>query len=144
MKKSFVIGIVLIALVIVGIFLFSNLYKSPGQQGNTQTDTGINPFLDNTSVPSENTNPGVTAQTFDVMIQNMAFSPQTVTINVGDTVVWTNKDSVSHTVTSDSGAELGSNSLSKSGTYSHTFTMAGTYKYHCAIHTSMKGTIIVQ
>ncbi|MDO8528533.1 MAG: cupredoxin family copper-binding protein [Nanoarchaeota archaeon] len=78
-----------------------------------------------------------------VKISNFAFSPSTLTINVGGKVVWTNMDSAPHTVVSDSGNEISSSSLSNGGTYSHTFNTAGTYDYHCSIHPSMKGTIVV-
>ena len=78
-----------------------------------------------------------------VNIENFAFSPGTLTIKVGQTVTWTNKDSTSHTVTSDSGNELISSTLSNSQTYTHTFNSVGTFNYHCSIHTSMKASIIV-
>jgi plastocyanin len=67
-----------------------------------------------------------------------------LTINVGDTVIWTNLDSVAQDVVSDSGNELSSITLGQGGTYSHTFTKAGTYPYHCSINQYMKGKIIVQ
>jgi len=67
-----------------------------------------------------------------------------LTIKEGDTVVWTNMDSMSHTIKSDSGSELSSNSLSNGQTYSHTFNSVGTFNYHCSIHPSMKAKIIVQ
>ena len=57
---------------------------------------------------------------------------------------WTNRDSVRHTVTSDSGNELDSELLSQSGSYSHTFAQTGTYDYHCKPHPYMTGTIIVE
>lgn len=55
-------------------------------------------------------------------------------------------DAAPHTVTSDVGSvknELDSPTLAKGYTYSHTFNEIGTYAYHCSIHTSMKGKIIV-
>ncbi len=79
----------------------------------------------------------------NIEISGFAFSPATMTISVGDTVTWTNMDIMSHTVTSDSGTELGSSSFGKGGTYSHTFSTPGTFAYHCSIHSSMKGTVIV-
>jgi len=72
------------------------------------------------------------------------FSPDTVTIRQGDSVKWINGDNQPHTVTSDSGSELSSDSLGEGGSYSHTFLKSGTYTYHCAIHPEMKGTVIVQ
>ncbi len=80
----------------------------------------------------------------NIEIKNFAFSPSTLTIKVGETVTWANIDSTSHTVTSDSGSELGSDTLSPSQSYSHTFNTVGTFDYHCSIHTSMKGKIIVE
>ena len=66
-----------------------------------------------------------------VSINNLAFSPATMNINVGDTVTWTNNESsnIQHTVTSDSGAELSSALLSPGQTYAHTFSTAGTFAY---------------
>ncbi len=81
--------------------------------------------------------------TVQVTIQNFAFSPKTLTVAPGTTVMWTNKDSAPHTVTSDSGSTLASGDLSQGKSYTHTFTKAGTYMYHCAIHPYMKATVIV-
>jgi len=78
-----------------------------------------------------------------VTIQNFAFSPKTLTVAPGTTIMWTNKDSAPHTVTSDSGSTLASGDLSQGKSYTHTFTKAGTYAYHCAIHPFMHGTVIV-
>ena len=80
----------------------------------------------------------------NIEIKGFAFSPDTLTINVGDTVTWTNMDSAKHTITSDSGSELDSELLSKNQIYSHTFNTKGTYDYHCSVHTSMTGNIIVE
>lgn len=75
------------------------------------------------------------------------FAPQTVTISVGTTVVWTNRTSISHTVTSDDGKSFDSgmaNPITAGMTFSFKFTKPGTYKYHCALHPEMMvGTIIV-
>ena len=81
--------------------------------------------------------------TMPVTIQNFAFSPQTITVAPGTTVIWTNKDNVDHTVTSDTGAWPDSGSLATNQTFSHTFTKAGTYPYHCSIHPSMTARVIV-
>jgi predicted lipoprotein with Yx(FWY)xxD motif len=80
-------------------------------------------------------------KTINVNIQSFAFSPQEVKINRGDTVVWTNSDSAPHTVSSDSGKELDSGTLSKGQTFSHTFDSAGTFAYHCSNHPSMKAKV---
>ena len=79
----------------------------------------------------------------EVWIQNMAFNPTNMTVAVGTTVKWTNKDAITHTVTSDTGS-FDSGNLSGNGIYSFTFTTAGSYPYHCKIHTYMTATITVQ
>jgi plastocyanin len=76
-------------------------------------------------------------------IENFAFSPATLTVKAGTTVTWTNRDSAPHTVTSDAGA-FGSDTMPRGGTYQFTFSQPGTFTYHCSIHPSMKGTVIVQ
>jgi amicyanin len=85
-------------------------------------------------------------RTIKVDIKSFAFDPKTIAITRGDTVVWTNMDAAPHRVFSDIGSvktELDSPTLAKGDTYSHTFSELGTYAYHCSIHTSMKGEIIV-
>src|SRR4051812_38839909 len=84
-----------------------------------------------------------TRATVPVTIQNFAFSPQTLTVAPGTTVVWTQKDSTAHTVTSDTGAWPDSGSLAQGKTFAHTFTQPGTYPYHCAIHPFMTAKVIV-
>ena len=64
-----------------------------------------------------------------------------MTIRVGTTVTWTNKDDGEHTVTSDDGVFNGS--VTDGATFSFTFTEAGEFPYHCDIHRSMKTKIIV-
>lgn len=78
----------------------------------------------------------------EIEIEDFAFNPKTVTITVGTTVKWSNKDNASHTVTGDDGS-WGSNSLAKGDTYSFTFTKPGTFSYYCSAHPSMKATITV-
>ncbi len=79
-----------------------------------------------------------------VTIKDFAFSPATITVSVGTIVTWTNEDPATHKVISDSGSEMDSPDIPTGQTYSHTFNAAGTYAYHCGIHPSMKGTVIVQ
>ncbi len=76
-----------------------------------------------------------------VTIKNFAFSPAEITIKVGDTVTWTEQDSVHHTTT---GSIWGSGDLGQGQTYSKTFDKDGTYDYGCDYHPSMKGKVIVE
>jgi plastocyanin len=83
------------------------------------------------------------AATSAVTIQNSAFAPPTTTIKVGDTVTWTNRDAFSHTSTSDTGT-WDTGVITAGASHSFTFTSAGTFAYHCAIHAFMHGTIVVE
>jgi LPXTG-motif cell wall-anchored protein len=79
----------------------------------------------------------------NVTIRNFAFSPKSVTIDVGDTVTWTNEDSVKHSATAEDGSfDTGLLGNGRSG--SNTFDEAGAFQYFCKPHPSMKGTITVR
>lgn len=77
-----------------------------------------------------------------VTIQSFAFRPQTVTINAGDTITWTNADPLAHTATSDTGA-FDTGTIPAGGSKLIPFAVAGRYAYHCSIHPAMTGTIVV-
>jgi amicyanin len=79
-----------------------------------------------------------------VRIEDFAFSPANIVVDVGTTVTWTNEDSVAHTVTSNGGGELASPLLGKNKTFSRTFDKPGTYAYHCTPHSNMKGLVTVR
>jgi plastocyanin len=79
--------------------------------------------------------------TVNVNISSFAFTPPSLTVNVGDTVMWT-VTSGTHTTTSDTGV-WNSGNLSTGNTFSFTFTSPGTFPYHCAIHTFMTASITV-
>jgi plastocyanin len=82
-----------------------------------------------------------------------AFSPNPIQTKVGDTIIWTNNDSVPHTVTSGTGPndpnmgkdfDVGiSTPISPGSTFSHKFTTAGEFPYFCQIHPTMVGNVIV-
>lgn len=85
------------------------------------------------------------AATVDVDIANFSFSPQTKTINAGDQVRWTNRDSFTHTVTRTSRTDpFDSGNLGQDNSFTQTFAAPGNYEYHCSIHSSMTGTIVVR
>ena len=91
-----------------------------------------------------NTAPAAAAASADsVTIANFAFAPKSITVAPGQRVTWTNKDGATHTVTEDKGA-WDSKNLPSGATFQHTFDQAGTFTYHCAIHSSMVGTVVVK
>jgi plastocyanin len=101
-------------------------------------------------------------QTVEVSMKNNpkgVFVPATVNIKVGDTVKWTNPAVITHTVTFDPAqaatasnvvlpagvTPFGSDNMEEDATFSHTFTVKGTYKYICKMHEAMGlvGTVVV-
>ncbi|HYN48016.1 MAG TPA: cupredoxin family copper-binding protein [Candidatus Nanopelagicales bacterium] len=79
-----------------------------------------------------------------VTIAGFAFEPAALTVKVGATVTWANKDSATHTVTWVDGSQ-GSGSLTDGGApYARTFDAPGTFAYACGIHPAMKGTVVVE
>jgi LPXTG-motif cell wall-anchored protein len=77
-----------------------------------------------------------------VTIKDFEFVPPSVTINVGDTVTWTNQGPTEHTATAN-GGEFDTGLLDKGDSSSHTFNKADTFSYICRPHPFMKGTIKV-
>ena len=77
-----------------------------------------------------------------VTIKDFDFAPKTITVNVGDTVTWTNQGPSPHTATAEGKFDTGTLNEGESG--SHTFTEAGTINYICTPHPFMKGTVVVQ
>ncbi|KRQ95416.1 cupredoxin domain-containing protein [Bradyrhizobium valentinum] len=101
-------------------------------------------------------------KTVEVVMKNSpkgVFVPATVNISVGDTVRWTNPSAIAHSVTFDPAqaatasdvalpagvAPFDSGNMGEDATFSHTFTVKGTYKYVCKFHEAMgmAGTVVV-
>jgi plastocyanin len=79
-----------------------------------------------------------------VDITQAGFTPNKVTIDFGDTVTWTNKDTANHQVLADQGAFPTSPVLQPNQTYSYTFTKSGSFAYRDALNTNRRGTIVVR
>ncbi len=94
---------------------------------------------------------GLLAAVYDVTIENFAYTPEVLSIQVGDTVRWTNRDFIIHTATSQTGngtlvpsGVFDSGDLDFDGVYQFTFTQAGTFYYYCLPHgSSMQATVTV-
>jgi plastocyanin len=86
--------------------------------------------------------PSAPAVTFNVSVQDFAFSPSSTTIKVNDQVTWTWAGAALHTTTSTTG--LWDSPLQTSGSFSHTFTSAGSFPYLCTTHTFMTASVTVQ
>src|SRR5215831_14367242 len=81
--------------------------------------------------------------TVEVKIDNFSFGPQSITVAVGTSVKWTNRDDIPHTVVSSEGV-FKSRVLDTDETFSFTFSKAGSYPYFCSIHPKMTGTVLVK
>jgi plastocyanin len=77
-----------------------------------------------------------------VSIDGFAFAPVTLTVPVGTTVTWTNRDEEPHTVAASDGS-FHSPGMGTGATFAHTFPNAGTFDYVCSIHPMMRGTVVV-
>jgi len=78
-----------------------------------------------------------------VHISNFAFKPADVTIAPGQSVEFINDDQVAHTVTA-ADKSFDSGDLPEGKSWAHSFAAVGTFKYACAYHPSMAGTITVK
>ncbi len=86
--------------------------------------------------------PAALAAQHAVKIVGFAFTPSSVTVHVGDSVEWTNGDGVTHTATADD-ASWNTGPIASGTNASVSFDTAGTFAYHCTIHASMHGTVVV-
>jgi plastocyanin len=145
-KSIAILGIV--AVIALGVSLGSLPYALvSAQQTNSTSTTPTNSTGGNSVsiVPNAST------------MANKAFAPDDINAKVGDTVTWTNKDTIFHTVTSGTGPSdtthgkefdsglSGPTALTTQGqTFSHTFRTAGEFPYFCQLHPTMVGKVEVK
>ena len=77
-----------------------------------------------------------------IHIDNFVFEPAQLTVKAGQTVTWTNRDDIPHTVVC--AGKFRSKTMDTDGTFSFTFTSAGEYKYFCSLHPHMTGAVKVE
>jgi plastocyanin len=82
-----------------------------------------------------------TAADVNASVSGNAWGP--VSAAVGDVITWTNGDSVPHKVGLDDGSCTMSANITGAAPQSLVFNVAGSYPFHCTIHSSMKGTIVI-
>jgi plastocyanin len=83
------------------------------------------------------------ASTAEVKIDNFSFGPGAITVAVGTTVTWINRDDIPHTVVSTEKV-FKSKVLDTDEKFSYRFTKPGEYPYFCSIHPKMTGKVVVQ
>jgi plastocyanin len=78
-----------------------------------------------------------------VHIRDEQFVPATLTVKAGETVTFVNDDDDAHTATADD-KSWDSDGLNQGQRWTHAFTTAGNVTYHCTVHPTMHGTIVVR
>jgi len=78
-----------------------------------------------------------------VEIKHHKYSPTTLTVPVGTTVTWTNRDDDVHTVVSTA-LKFRSRGIDNDESFSQKFTEPGTYEYFCTLHPLMTAKVIVK
>jgi plastocyanin len=138
MNKLLVAIIIVAVLAIGGIFAINHNSNTNNQQPSTSQN---NPNSNSASSSSSGQ-----SSTGTINIANMMFTPSQISIAKGGTVTWTNNDSTTHTVVDDLSNVGGpaSGNIAPGSTYSFTFNKTGSFQYHCSIHPSMRGTIVVK
>jgi plastocyanin/LysM repeat protein len=130
---------------------YGNSYASPAPNyapnyGNSYANPAPRPYGQAAPLPAPQAGQAM------VSIQNFAFNPATITVRVGQQVVWVNNDSAPHTTTSGScsggtctpAPGWDSGTLNPGQSFAFTFTQAGTFTYFCRIHgAAMQGTVVV-
>jgi len=125
-----IITVIIVILIIAGATYLVMMRSTPATSENNQQNNVENTQQVQTQIPS----------IFVISISNFSFDPTTLTIPAGKTVKWTNQDTATHQIKSDT---FNSTALKKLDTYQYTFKTPGTYEYTCSLHPTMKGKIIV-
>ena len=145
-KSIAILGIVAVIALGASLGSLPNALVS-AQQTNSSSTTSTNSTGGNSVsiVPNAST------------LADKAFAPNPLNAKVGDTVTWTNKDTIFHTVTSGTGPSdtthgkefdsglSGPTALTTQGkTFSHKFMTAGEFPYFCQLHPTMVGKVVVK
>lgn len=150
MLKTKFVSLLVIAVVAAGMTFYVARSNATAPVAS-QDLTGNTPAAQSTT--QNQTSSAAPPSLFTVMIygadEGAYFSPQSVTLSVGAKVTWVNSDTALHTVTSYNATSAGkpffdSGTMASGQTFSYVFTGPGAYRYYCAFHTWMQGTIIVE
>jgi plastocyanin len=144
MNKKITIALAIIALALLAFAVITSMQKKPVPvvaPADVPANIVTAPNPSNENKPINNPAEVAAAQTYQVSIKNFAFSPSTLNIKKGDTVVWTNEDRAPHQI---EGSNFKSDVFQNGATYSFTFKETGKFSYICSIHPSMKGEIAAE
>jgi plastocyanin len=134
---------ILLLLVVLGVAVFA---AGCGSDNNNDSSSSASaPATEPATTPAATDTSAATpaAGVVDIKMQNISFSPADVTAKVGQTVKWTNEDSVEHNVIATKGEEFKSKVFGNGKTYEYKLDKPGTITYVCTLHPGMQGTITV-
>lgn len=140
MSSKVIIGVIIVLILVGGGFYV--WHKQSEKQAGTSIQQMNMPTQSQKSSNSAANTAKPSAKNA-VTIRNFAFSPAKITIKAGQSVIWTNEDSVGHSATADDNS-WDTGVLPQGQSKSITFAKAGTYTYHCSVHPNMKAEVIVQ
>ena len=118
-------------------------YSSPAPSPSTSPSASPSPSPSASPSPADGPSSAVTIPMGASTLGSQAFAPDDLNVAAGTTVTWKNTDAVAHTSTSDA-AGWDSGVVNPGGQFSTAFQTPGTYRYHCAIHPGMVGTVVVR
>jgi plastocyanin len=127
----------------VSVYLTEEYSAADTETGEDMGTPAMEEGMDMGTPASDQSADTAAAAQVAVSIVNFAYDPNPVTVNVGDTITWTNNDGVPHTVTANDGS-FQSGTLQPGQSFSFTFTAPGSIDYHCEFHANMSGQVVVQ
>ncbi len=143
MKKiTFGSMLVIVALLLSSCQFHTGLGSLLGGNKSSNKSSSGTPGASAKHVKATHTPPSPKASNL-VTITSAGYQPSTMQVKVGDIVTWANKDTASHTVTSDTAGLFDSGPISQGATFKFTFSQAGTFTYHSTSDPSMTGTVTV-
>lgn len=135
MNKRLLALIAAIIIIIVAIVAIYSLTRPEEPVQNNETAPVIQNETSNQT--NETVGPNI------IIIQNDSFNPRNLTVPVGTTVQWINRDNTQHQIVSDAGT-FQSPVLANGGSYNFYFAQPGVYGYRCGIHPTEIGVITVR
>ncbi|WP_051160373.1 cupredoxin domain-containing protein [Patulibacter americanus] len=133
----------LAAVGVLGLTLVGCGSDDGGAATTAPATSAVEPEETTTETETQPTTTAADADAVAVAMKDIQFVPKVVTVKVGQTVVWTNAESIQHDVRALEGAKFQSALFGEGGTYEYTPKTAGTVEYDCSVHPGMVGTLEV-
>jgi plastocyanin len=134
----------LLACLALAVFVAGCGSDNSSDSGSSSSSAAAPAAADTSSTESTSTGSSASSgKEVEIKMQNIAFAPKDVSAKVGQTIKWTNEDTVDHDVKATEGETFKSDLFGKGGTFEYKLDKAGAIKYVCTVHPGMEGTITV-